>query len=76
MSKGDGAGLPKSVAGFKIPKALRKAKQLDGLLDTQEGRDLVADALLSAAQAVATVIRNHRPSQDSEPHQQDGTGSD
>lgn len=73
MSKGEGAGLPKSVAGFKIPQALRKAKQLDGLLDTQEGRDLVADALLSAAQAVATVIRDHRPSQESDAHGPDGS---
>lgn len=61
MPKAEGTGLPKSVAGFKIPKTLRRARLLDGLLDTQEGRELVADALVSAAEAVANVIRNHKP---------------
>ena len=61
MSKSDGLKLPKSIAGVKIPKALRKSGALDLLVATPESRQLLADAIVAAARAAAAVIVAHEP---------------
>ena len=56
MAKAAKSKLPKKVAGFKVPKALRKSGMLDTLVGTQTGRQLLADALIAAASAAAAVL--------------------
>lgn len=52
--------LPKRIAGFKVPKALRRSKLVRGLLGSELGRHIVADALVAAAGAAATVLVRER----------------
>lgn len=56
MAKSDKAKLPKTVAGFKVPKTLRKSGALDTLFGSALGRQLVADALVAAAAAAAAAL--------------------
>jgi hypothetical protein len=48
--------IPKKIAGFKIPKVLRKNSLLKSLLGTAGGRQIVADALVAAAGAAAAAL--------------------
>src|SRR5215211_6183971 len=50
------SGVPKKVAGVKVPKAVRQSKSLSTLLTSRLGREILADALIAAAGAVASVV--------------------
>jgi len=57
--KGKGK-IPKTVAGVKVPKALRKGLTAS-LLDNPRTRELLADVLLAAAgAAAAALVKNRR----------------
>ena len=56
MSKSGKAKLPKSVAGFKVPKALRKSELIEALTASPSGRQLLADALVAGAAAAVAVL--------------------
>jgi hypothetical protein len=51
----------KKIAGFKVPKVLRKGG-LGAFLDSPLGRQMLADALIAAATAAAAALVKHRPS--------------
>lgn len=48
--------IPKRIAGFKVPKAVRKSPLLKGLLGSALGRQILADALVAAAAAGAGAL--------------------
>jgi len=52
--------LPKRIAGFKVPKSLRKSRLLGSLLASPLGRQVVADALVAGAGAGAAVLVRER----------------
>jgi hypothetical protein len=52
--------LPKKIAGFKVPKSLRKSRLLRSLLNSPIGRQVVADALVAGAGAGAAVLLGER----------------
>jgi len=52
--------LPKTVAGLKVPKALRKSGVLETLVGSHAGRQLLADALVAAAAAAAAALVKDR----------------
>ena len=54
------AKLPKRIAGFKVPKALRKSKMVTGLLRNDLGRQIVADAIIAGAGAAAVILVRER----------------
>lgn len=54
--------VPKSIAGVRVPKRLRKSKTLESLLKDPLARTVVADALVAAAGAAAAALARHRPS--------------
>ena len=56
MAKSSKTKLPKTVAGIKIPKGLRKSGVLETLVGSQAGRQLLADAIMAAATAAASVL--------------------
>lgn len=54
--------LQRQIAGVKVPKGLRKSgRSVAGLFGSPLGREVLADALVAAAAAAATLVRN-RPS--------------
>ena len=53
--------LPKSVAGVKVPKAMRKSSALGTLFNSELGREILADALIAAAGAAAAALTRTRP---------------
>jgi hypothetical protein len=61
MAKKAKAKLPKIVAGVKVPKAIRSSGLLDELLNSELGREILAEALVAAAGAVAAVLIKKRP---------------
>ncbi|HEX2146616.1 MAG TPA: hypothetical protein VHG11_03075 [Pseudorhizobium sp.] len=52
--------IPKKVAGFKVPKAIRKSKPLKTMLASKTGRDILGKALLAGAAAAAAVLAEER----------------
>jgi hypothetical protein len=48
--------IPKKVAGFKIPKMIRKSPVVSGLLASDTGRKVLADALMAGAAAAVAVL--------------------
>ncbi|MXQ14810.1 hypothetical protein [Microvirga makkahensis] len=58
------AKLPKTVAGVKVPRAVRSSSLPDELLNSELGREILAEALAAAAGAVASVLIKKRPSAD------------
>lgn len=75
MSKADKARLPKSIGGVKIPKSLRGAGWLDEIVARPDGRALIAEAIMKAAEAAVAVLLAERP--DAEPGEEtDPTGID
>lgn len=56
MAKQSKPKLPKTVAGVKVPKALRKSGVLATMVGSPTGRQLVADALVAAGAAAAAVL--------------------
>jgi hypothetical protein len=60
--KGKGKGkVPKTIAGMKVPKALRKGLA-SSLLDNPRTREILADVLMAAAGAAAAALVKNRPS--------------
>jgi hypothetical protein len=64
MAKKSKAKLPKTVAGVKVPKVIRTSGLLDELLNSPLGREILAEAIVAAAGAVASVLMKKRPSAD------------
>jgi hypothetical protein len=62
MTKKTKSRLPKTIAGVKVPKALRDSDWANGIIHSDAGRKLLADALMAAAGAAAAAILQHRPS--------------
>jgi hypothetical protein len=62
MAKKTKAKLPKTIAGVKVPKAIRTSGLLDELLNSPLGRGILAEAIVAAAGAVASVLMKKRPS--------------
>ena len=60
MAKTEKAKLPKTVAGLKVPKALRKSGVLETLVGSHAGRQILADALVAAAAAAAAALVKDR----------------
>jgi hypothetical protein len=60
-SSNKGTGMPKKVAGVKVPKAVRQSKSLGTLLNSGLGREILADALIAAAGAAAAALTRTRP---------------
>jgi hypothetical protein len=63
-SKGKGKAkkaAPDSVAGVKVPKAIRKSSWFSTLFDSPIGREILADALIAAAGAAAAALTKTRP---------------
>ena len=52
--------IPKQVAGFKIPKSIRKSSFLKSMLASKTGRDILGKALIAAAGAAAAVLAEER----------------
>jgi hypothetical protein len=52
--------LPKTLAGLKVPKTMRKSKLLKALLGSPFGRDILAKALVAGAGAAAAVLVENR----------------
>jgi hypothetical protein len=52
--------IPKKIAGFKVPKSLRKSALLDNLLKSSVGRTILADALTAGAAAAAAALVEYR----------------
>ena len=55
------AGTPKSIAGVKVPKAMRKSSSFATLFNSELGREILADALIAAAGAAAAALTRTRP---------------
>ncbi|CAD7051856.1 hypothetical protein REJC140_01784 [Pseudorhizobium endolithicum] len=52
--------IPKKVAGFKVPRTIRKSKPLKALLGSKTGRDILGKALMAGAAAAAAVLAEER----------------
>lgn len=52
--------IPKKVAGFKIPRSVRKSAALRALLASDIGRDVLANAITAGAGAAAAVLVRDR----------------
>jgi len=48
--------IPKKIIGYKVPKSLRKSHIVNGLLASDIGRGVLANALTAAAAAAAAVL--------------------
>ena len=48
--------VPKRIAGFKVPKQIRKSALLRGLLASKAGREIAGRALIAGASAAAAVL--------------------
>jgi hypothetical protein len=63
-SKDKKTGVPKKLAGVKVPKAVRESKSLSTLLTSNLGREILADALIAAAGAAAAALTRTRTAKD------------
>jgi hypothetical protein len=52
--------IPKKIAGFKIPKMIRKNAVLSALLASPTGRQILGQALVAGAAAAAAVLTASR----------------
>ena len=62
-SKDKKSGVPKKLAGVKVPKAVRESKSLSTLLTSNLGREILAGALIAAAGAAAAALTRTRTAQ-------------
>ena len=77
MSKPGKLKLPKTIAGIKVPKSLRQAGWLEGLVGSEAGRELLAQAILKAAEAAADVLRTYeQPADEATSEASQGDGAD
>ncbi|MDX6805682.1 hypothetical protein [Terrihabitans rhizophilus] len=51
--------IPKKIAGFKVPKTVRKSPVLKALLASDTGRQILGNALLAGASAAAAILANN-----------------
>lgn len=56
--------IPKKIGGVKVPKALRKSKSVDTLLNSPVGRELLAGAIVAGAGAAAGALANYQPAKE------------
>jgi len=56
--------LPKTVAGVPIPAAIRNSSTVDTMLNSKIGREILADAVVAGAAAIAAALVKNRPSAD------------
>lgn len=59
-SKNAKSGIPKKVAGVKVPKAVRESSSLATLFNSALSREIIADALIAAAGAAAAALTRSR----------------
>lgn len=52
--------MPKKIAGYKVPKSIRKSPILQALLASEVGRDVLAKAITAGAGAAAAVLLSDR----------------
>jgi hypothetical protein len=52
--------IPKKVAGFKVPRSIRKSPILKSLLASKMGREILGKALIAGAGAAAAVLAEER----------------
>nr|WP_250809249.1 hypothetical protein [Neorhizobium tomejilense] len=52
--------IPKKIAGFKVPKSVRKSSLLRNMLASRTGRQILARALVAGANAAATALTDER----------------
>ncbi|MBX4867599.1 hypothetical protein HJA87_20370 [Rhizobium bangladeshense] len=52
--------IPKKIAGYKVPKGIRKNSILKTLLASPTGRDILGKALIAGAGAAAAVLVEDR----------------
>jgi hypothetical protein len=52
--------VPKAIAGYKVPKSIRKSPMLNALLASDIGRNVLANALTAGAGAAAAVLIGQR----------------
>ncbi|MEF0942942.1 hypothetical protein [Rhizobium sp. BR 362] len=52
--------IPKKIAGYRVPKGLRKSAIIKALLASDVGRSILANALTAGAGAAATVLIEDR----------------
>jgi hypothetical protein len=52
--------VPKKVAGFKVPKSVRRSSLLRNMLASRTGRQMLAKALVAGANAAAAVLTDER----------------
>ncbi len=52
--------IPKKVAGYKVPKTIRKSSVIRSLLASHIGRDVLAKALTAGAGAAAAILIEER----------------
>ena len=52
--------IPKKVAGYRIPKSLRKSRLLNHLLKSKVGREILANSLTAGATAAAAALVSYR----------------
>jgi hypothetical protein len=63
QSKKNESGIPKKVAGVKVPKAVRESS-FSALFNSSLGREIIADALIAAAGAAAAALTRSRTAKD------------
>lgn len=52
--------IPKKIAGFKVPKMIRKSTALQAMLASDVGRGILASAVTAGAGAAASVLMGQR----------------
>ena len=52
--------IPKKIAGYRVPKVVRKSPILKAMLKNKTGRDILAKALVAGAGAAAAVLVEDR----------------
>ncbi|MEW6121664.1 MAG: hypothetical protein AB1698_03565 [Pseudomonadota bacterium] len=48
--------IPKKIAGFRVPKAIRKSPLVSTLLASETGRKVLGEALVAGAAAAAAIL--------------------
>ena len=56
MAKAGKVKIPKTVAGFKVPKQIRKSSVVRSLLSSRTGREIAGRALIAGAGAAAAAL--------------------
>lgn len=79
MAKSSKSRVPKRMMGVKVPKVIRKSGALETVLNNPIARAALAEALVAAAGAAATVLLRQSPAAAGAAHARDAAseaGSD